>query len=289
MLRTNKLLLMLVTLIAILSLSSIGVFAESDNDGTYSRLAELLTSFNSLQSQLGRNNAKIQKVTERLGELQSLEENAATQRKIKKVEGRTAALNKKSTALEQEITNRAQEIENLRAQLQNGEDVRSWHKRAKAQVIAWNFKQSARTLTITLLDKKTGKSSIKAAKFRVRDGEKFYLADKLPEGLQAVVPEGWTVNLDSRTAGFAAKISDPENIASSTLDSESNVDSNNTKTFTSGEAFIILKHGAMIIRPAEESDSSAELNSESESITTMQNDSVPEEPQTESFEYDDAI
>ncbi|MBQ6773406.1 MAG: hypothetical protein IJP48_05000 [Synergistaceae bacterium] len=260
MIRHNKLLL-LVTIIAVLALSVTGSFAASDKDETYSKLAEQLTSLMTLRKSLSANNAKIQQVTDRLSELQGLEDNAKTQRKKKKVEGRTTALNKKTEALEQEIADKTQEIESLRAQLNNGEDVRSWHKKAKSQVIAWNFLKSSRQVVLTVLDRKSRKTSTKTARFRTRGEDKFYLIDKLPEGLQIVVPEGWTVNVDSR-AGFVAKIEDSENIAGSALDNESNKDSNNGKTFTSGEAFIILRQSSMTIRPPEESAESVEIEEE---------------------------
>ena len=272
MIRHSKLLLF--AIIAILTLAVTGSFAASDNDETYSKLAEQLTSLGTLQKSLAANNAKIQQVTDRLSALQSLEDNAKTQRKKKTIEGRTTALNKKTEAIEQEIAAKTQEIESLKAQLNNGEDVRSWHKKAKSQVIAWNFVKSSRQVVLTVLDKRTRKTSTKTARFRIRGEDKFYFIDKLPEGLQAVVPEGWTVNVDARS-GFVAKIEDAENIAGSTLDNESNIDENNGKTFTSGEAFIILKQSAMTVRPSEESPESIELD-ESESEPESDSSSEPE-------------
>ena len=277
--------------LCIIALSVTCAFAESDNDETYSKLAEQLTSLMTLQKSLAGNNAKIQKVTDRLGALQSLEDNAKTQGKIKKVESRSTALTKKSESLEQEIAAKNQEIEALKAQLQNNEDVRGWNKKAKAQIISWNFRKKDRQVVLTVLDRKTRKTSTKIAKFRTRGEDKFYLIDKLPEGLQAVVPEGWTVNVDART-GFVAKIEDPDNIAGSALDNESNKDNNNGKTFTSGEAFIILRQSSMTIRPAEESetiqfeapDSESETESESENQMIMQ-PQTQTQVDTEYFEF----
>ena len=239
----------------IIALSVTGVYAD-EKDGIYSRLAEELTSLSSMQKILDGNNAKLQKVTDRLNTLQSQEETSSIQRKKKKLDSRTEALNKKSESLGQEIEAKKQDIESMKAQLSEGEDVRAWHKKAKSQVAAWNYSANNKTLTLTILDKNKKTSSEKPARFRIRNNEKVYVADKLPEGLQGVIPEGWTVNFDEKAG--VAKIEDVDNITGSALD-------NSARTFTSGEAFVILKTSAMTIKPAEQTHQTDEFESESES------------------------
>ncbi|MBR0204482.1 MAG: hypothetical protein IJQ56_08970 [Synergistaceae bacterium] len=248
--------LLIITCIIALSVMSVtGVFA-GEKDGIYSRLADELTSLSSIQKILDGNNAKLQKVTDRLNTLQSQEETSSIQRKKKVLDSRTEALNKKGEAIAQEIEAKNQDIESMKAQLNDGEDVRAWHKKAKSQVVAWNYSANNKTLTLTILDKNKKTSSEKPARFRIRNNEKVYVADKLPEGLQGIIPEGWTVNFDEKAG--VAKIEDVDNITGSALD-------NTARTFTSGEAFVILKTSAMTIKPAEQISQTDELNLDSES------------------------
>ena len=248
--------LLIITCIIALSVMSVtGVFA-GEKDGIYSRLADELTSLSSIQKILDGNNAKLQKVTDRLNTLQSQEETSSIQHKKKVLDSRTEALNKKGEAIAQEIEAKNQDIESMKAQLNDGEDVRAWHKKAKSQVVAWNYSANNKTMTLTILDKNKKTSSEKPARFRIRNNEKVYVADKLPEGLQGVIPEGWTVNFDEKAG--VAKIEDVDNITGSALD-------NTARTFTSGEAFVILKTSAMTIKPAEQISQTDELNLDSES------------------------
>ena len=248
--------LLIITCIIALSVMSVtGVFA-GEKDGIYSRLADELTSLSSIQKILDGNNAKLQKVTDRLNTLQSQEETSSIQHKKKVLDSRTEALNKKGEAIAQEIEAKNQDIESMKAQLNDGEDVRAWHKKAKSQVVAWNYSANNKTLTLTILDKNKKTSSEKPARFRIRNNEKVYVADKLPEGLQGIIPEGWTVNFDEKAG--VAKIEDVDNITGSALD-------NTARTFTSGEAFVILKTSAMTIKPAEQISQTDELNLDSES------------------------
>ena len=90
----------------------------------------------------------------------------------------------------------------------------------------------------------------------------FFTVKNLPEGLQVVIPEGdgnsWTITADGRTGNkkfdskgyFVAKISDTEDIPYSKLDGESNITADGTKTFKTGEGFIILRRSNLTIRPA---------------------------------------
>ncbi|MBQ4469570.1 MAG: hypothetical protein II917_05475 [Synergistaceae bacterium] len=248
--------LLIITCIIALSVMSVtGVFA-GEKDGIYSRLADELTSLSSIQKILDGNNAKLQKVTDRLNTLQSQEETSSIQHKKKVLDSRTEALNKKGEAIAQEIEAKNQDIESMKAQLNDGEDVRAWHKKAKSQVVAWNYSANNKTMTLTILDKNKKTSSEKPARFRIRNNEKVYVADKLPEGLQGIIPEGWTVNFDEKAG--VAKIEDVDNITGSALD-------NTARTFTSGEAFVILKTSAMTIKPAEQISQTDELNLDSES------------------------
>ena len=266
--------LLIITCIIALSVMSVtGVFA-GEKDGIYSRLADELTSLSSIQKILDGNNAKLQKVTDRLNTLQSQEETSSIQRKKKVLDSRTEALNKKGEAIAQEIEAKNQDIESMKAQLNDGEDVRAWHKKAKSQVVAWNYSANNKTMTLTILDKNKKTSSEKPARFRIRNNEKVYVADKLPEGLQGVIPEGWTVNFDEKAG--VAKIEDVDNITGSALD-------NTARTFTSGEAFVILKTSAMTIKPAEQTSQTDEfdLDSESEQEPLIK---LPVQPTPEYFE-----
>lgn len=248
--------LLLITFITALSFTP--SFA-GEKDEVYSKLAENLTSLGSIRKVLEANNAKLQKITDRLNVLDSQGENASVQHKKKTLDSRITALNKKSELIEQEIASKNEEIESLQAQLTNGENVNAWHKRAKCQVIAWNYSPASKNLTLTILDRNKRTATDKPAKFRIRSSEKVYIADKLPDGLQAVVPEGWTLNFDEKAG--VAKINDTE------LD-------NTARTFTSGEAFLILKSCAMTIRPAEVK--APEPEAESESDTLIQTQETPE-------------
>ncbi|MBQ9596084.1 MAG: hypothetical protein IJR35_09520 [Synergistaceae bacterium] len=266
--------LLIITCIIALSVMSVtGVFA-GEKDGIYSRLADELTSLSSIQKILDGNNAKLQKVTDRLNTLQSQEETSSIQHKKKVLDSRTEALNKKGEAIAQEIEAKNQDIESMKAQLNDGEDVRAWHKKAKSQVVAWNYSANNKTMTLTILDKNKKTSSEKPARFRIRNNEKVYVADKLPEGLQGVIPEGWTVNFDEKAG--VAKIEDVDNITGSALD-------NTARTFTSGEAFVILKTSAMTIKPAEQTSQTDEfdLDSESEQEPLIK---LPVQPTPEYFE-----
>ena len=266
--------LLIITCIIALSVMSVtGVFA-GEKDGIYSRLADELTSLSSIQKILDGNNAKLQKVTDRLNTLQSKEETSSIQHKKKVLDSRTEALNKKGEAIAQEIEAKNQDIESMKAQLNDGEDVRAWHKKAKSQVVAWNYSANNKTLTLTILDKNKKTSSEKPARFRIRNNEKVYVADKLPEGLQGIIPEGWTVNFDEKAG--VAKIEDVDNITGSALD-------NTARTFTSGEAFVILKTSAMTIKPAEQTSQTDEfdLDSESEQEPLIK---LPVQPTPEYFE-----
>ena len=92
-------------------------------------------------------------------------------------------------------------------------------------------------------------------------GDIFFTVKDLPENLQVVIPKGigdeWTVTADGRVGNrkignkgyFVAKIVDPDDITYSALDGESNITSEDIKTFTSGEAFIILRKSNITIRP----------------------------------------
>ena len=122
-----------------------------------------------------------------------------------------------------------------------------WHPQATCRVTAftYNVGDSAVKLSVQYRNGATDEIPVP---FDTNGEDKFFKIFSLPAGLQVILPQGWTVNVDSRE-GFVAKIMNPNNIASSSLNYESNYDDWGGKTFTSGEAFIIAIQSGMTIRP----------------------------------------
>ena len=148
------------------------------------------------------------------------------------------------------------------------ENVHAFHPEATSQIVGWVLSQDETTeeelLVLTILhnreSQKITRMVIHSELTESRDI--FFTVKDLPEGLQAVIPEGdgnsWTVAIDGRTgskksdsrSSFAAKIADTEDIPYSKLDTESSTNADGTKSFKAGEGFIILRRSNLTIRPA---------------------------------------
>ena len=147
------------------------------------------------------------------------------------------------------------------------ENVHAFHPQADSQIVDLVLSQDETTeeelLCVTILhNRKTQKITRMVIHSELTDsGDIFFTVKDIPEGLQAVIPEGdgnsWTIAIDGRTgsrksdnrSGFAAKIADTEDIPYSKLDTESNINPDGTKTFKTGEGFIILRKSTITIKP----------------------------------------
>ena len=147
------------------------------------------------------------------------------------------------------------------------ENVHAFHPQADSQIVDLVLSQDETTeeelLCVTILhNRKTQKITRMVIHSELTDsGDIFFTVKDIPEGLQVVIPEGdgnsWTITADGRTGNkkfdskgyFVAKISDTEDIPYSKLDGESNITADGTKTFKTGEGFIILRKSNLTIRP----------------------------------------
>lgn len=147
------------------------------------------------------------------------------------------------------------------------ENVHAFHPEAASQIVGWELTQDETTeeelLNITILHNRDSQRITRMVIHSelTASGDIFFTVKDLPEGLQMVIPADdsnlWTVaemagkgskKSDSKN-NFAAKIADTEDIPYSKLDSESNINADGTKTFRSGEGFIILRKSSITIRP----------------------------------------
>ena len=128
----------------------------------------------------------------------------------------------------------------------------SWHPKAKGQIVSWKFNYDRKIIEMTIIDRATEKTFKAFAKFKTSNGDRYFLSDSLPAGLQVVMPgdgiRNWVVNIDARK-GFVEKIVSPDNIVNSPTDANANKDDYGGKTFETGEAFLILRQTPMTIRP----------------------------------------
>ena len=147
------------------------------------------------------------------------------------------------------------------------ENVHAFHPEATSQLVGWELTQDETTeeelLNIVILHNRDSQRITRMVIHSelTASGDIFFTVKDLPEGLQAVIPEGdgnsWTVTADGRTGNkkfdskgyVVAKISDTEDIPYSKLDGESNINPDGTKTFRTGEGFIILRKSSITIRP----------------------------------------
>ena len=148
------------------------------------------------------------------------------------------------------------------------ENVHAFHPQADSQIVDLVLSQDETTeeelLAITILHNRDSQKITRMVIHSelTESGDIFFTVKDIPEGLQVVIPEGdgnsWTVTADGRTGNkkfdskgyFVAKISDTEDIPYSKLDGESNITADGTKTFKTGEGFIILRRSNLTIRPA---------------------------------------
>ncbi len=146
------------------------------------------------------------------------------------------------------------------------ENVHAFHPQATSQIVDLVLSQDETTeeelLCITILHNRDTQRITRMVLHSelTASGDIFFTVKDLPEGLQVVIPEGdgnsWTVTADGRTGRkkfdskgyFVAKIADTEDIPYSKLDGESNITADGTKTFKSGEGFIILRRSSITIK-----------------------------------------
>ena len=142
------------------------------------------------------------------------------------------------------------------------ENIHAFHPEATSQIVGWELTQDETTeeelLALTILHNRDSQRITRMMLHSelTESGDIFFMVKDLPEGLQAVIPEGdgnsWTVTADGRTdkkGHVVVKIIDIEDIPYSKLDGESNITSDDTKTFKTGEGFIILRRSNITIRP----------------------------------------
>ena len=147
------------------------------------------------------------------------------------------------------------------------ENVHAFHPEATSQIVGWVLSQDETTeedlLALTILHNRDSQRITRMVIHSelTASGDIFFTVKDLPEGVQAVIPEvegdSWIVTADGRTGNkkfdnkgyFVAKIADTEDIPYSKLDGESNITSDDIKTFKPGEGFIILRKSSITIRP----------------------------------------
>ena len=179
-------------------------------------------------------------------------DNVNLEKAVRKERATVSEQDEKIKRLEQKISELEAKIKELEAQ----QDVESdekivWHPKATCQIIKWDFKPGDRAVKLTILYKKSGKTQqVSAAKHGSNPEREdvYFLISKLPQGLQLTLPDGWTVNVDSRK-DYVKMILNPDNIEHSQLTDANDHKEGGGKTFTSGEAIILNKQGGMTIRP----------------------------------------
>ena len=146
------------------------------------------------------------------------------------------------------------------------EYIYAFHPKATSQIVGWEITQDENTseerLLLTILHNRKSQTitRLNILSELTESGDIFFRVKDLPEDLQVVIPKGtgeeWIITADGRVGNgkignkgyYVAKIVDPDDIAYSELNGESNITSKDIKTFTSGEAFIILRKSSIIIR-----------------------------------------
>ena len=146
------------------------------------------------------------------------------------------------------------------------EYIYAFHPKAASQIVGWEITQDENTseerLLLTILHNRKSQTitRLNILSELTESGDIFFRVKDLPEDLQVVIPKGtgeeWIITADGRVGNgkrgnkgyYVAKIVDPDDIAYSELNGESNITSGDIKTFTSGEAFIILRKSSIIIR-----------------------------------------
>ena len=145
------------------------------------------------------------------------------------------------------------------------EYINAFHPKAASQIVNWELVQDEDTeeekLLLTILHNRKSQiiTHINVLSELTESGDIFFSVKDLPEGLQVVIPkdsgESWAITADGRVGDrkfgnkgyFVAKIVDPDDIPYSELDGESNINEDGSKTFKSGEAFIILRKSSIIV------------------------------------------
>ena len=236
------------------------------------RLAEALKK----TSQLERGIPSSEEERERLYE-QYDAEIAELEQKIAEVEQKKEALLDAGVSddaeLEAELAATEREVERISDRLYlsfnvEPEYVYAFHPKATSQITGWELIQDENTeeerLLLTILH---NRGTQKVTRLNIlseltESGDIFFTVKDLPEGLQVVIPkdtgDNWKVTADGRVGDrkfgnkgyFVAKIVDLDDIAYSELDGESNSREDGSKTFSAGEAFIILRKSSITIRPA---------------------------------------
>ena len=148
------------------------------------------------------------------------------------------------------------------------EYVYAFHPKATSQIVNWELLVDDNTeeerLLLTILHNRGSQriTRLNVLSELTESGDIFFSVKNIPENLQVVIPkdtgDDWKVIADGRVGNrkfdnkgyFVAKIVDPDDIAYSELDGQSNITSEDIKTFTTGEAFIILRKSGLTITSA---------------------------------------
>ncbi len=188
---------------------------------------------------------------------------SAAQKEIKRLRsqtGKTSEQTKELKTLRLQVASQKKQISALKAEIaelkkQLGQTSNTsgyvWHPSAKCQITNWSFNPGDRAVVLSLMFKNGKTVEVNAPKKRT-GGDEYFLATNLPAGLQLVLPgddiETWVINCDNRQ-GYVKMIQDPSNIAESKLSDANDHKEGGGKTFTSGEAIILVKQSGMTIRP----------------------------------------
>ena len=129
------------------------------------------------------------------------------------------------------------------------EYIYAFHPQAKSQIVSWELSQDVNTevemLALTILHNRDSQriTRLTIPSELTESGDIFFTVKDLPEDVQIVIPKGtgdeWTVTADGRVGNgkignkgyYVAEIVDPDDIAYSELDGESNITGEDIKTF----------------------------------------------------------
>ena len=247
---------LLVLAAAVLSVFALPVTAKGSKDSEIRAEVENLNK--KLAEAQKRYKAMEQDLTKKTKALDSARSSGkAKDSQIKRLESQVAQQNKKIAAQGKTIQELQSQLQALQARLNSTPQPApspassaGWHPKANCRLTAFTYKPGDPCVKLTI-EFRNGETDELDAPYDTYKGDKFFKIENLYPNLQVVMPTSsrgdWTVNVDVRD-GYVAKI-DPQNIAGSKLDGKANKDNYGGKTFTSGEAFIILKQSGMTIRP----------------------------------------
>ena len=229
--------------------------ASSEWDEIYTRVVQLSDEKKSAEKDLAA--ARIQ-LNKKSNELQTAQNSSKKKdSRIKRLNNEIEARNKKIAELERKIQALEKDIQELKAKLKTpSTSSTGWHPKAQYRLTGFTYKSGDPSVKLKVQDRSGGYIDPEPETSETGyDGQQYFVINGLPAGFQVIVPSGYTVNVDGRE-DYVAKI-DQNNIEGSKLDYASNIEYYTDKdgkvwpsrTFNSGEVFILMKPGGMTIRP----------------------------------------